>query len=229
MYLSIPVYTIYHSCMIVTQPDRVLLRQQVASLAHNLQGNILDVGGGDGKRYKSLFLHAKSFRCLDTNTELQPDILGSAEDIPLQDNSVDSVLCTQVLEHVAHPRKVLQEIHRILVPGGKALLTVPQWNELHEEPHDYYRYTCFGIRLLCEEENFSVLEVDQRGGYHACKAQLRIRYFIDRWQPYSNRVAMFILGPITKFYTSIAIWRDSIDSSTANQKHAIGWAVVIQK
>ena len=215
--------------MIVTQPDRLLLRKQVKAFAHELIGTILDVGSADGKRYGNLFSHATEHLTLDISAECHPDIMGSAEDIPLDDTSVDSVLCTQVLEHVPHPQKAISEMFRVLKSGGKAFITVPQWNELHEEPHDYFRYTCFGLKTMCEDAGFSVLKIDQRGKYHACRAQMKIRYWIDRLKPYERKWAMLIMAPLSTLCTKYALFRDNMNRSTASTKHAIGWAVLLQK
>ena len=110
---------------------------------------------------------------------------------------------------------------RVLKPGGKALITVPQWNELHEEPHDYFRYTCFGLKTMCEDAGFSVLKIDQRGKYHACRAQMKIRYWIDRLKPYERKWAMLIMAPLSMLCTKYALFRDNMNQSTASAKHAI--------
>lgn len=215
--------------MIVTQPDRVLLSQQVNRFAFHLTGTVLDVGGGDGRRYRESLRNAATYQSLDLNEALHPDIIGSAENIPLSANSIDSILCTQVLEHVPYPERVLAEIHRVLKPGGKALITVPQLNELHEEPHDYFRYTCFGLKRMLHDAGFQVTALEQRGSYYTCMAQLRIRRWIDRLQPYRNKWALWFLGPISLLYTRAAILLDHLDTHASTRKHAIGWAVVVEK
>lgn len=215
--------------MIVTQPDRVLLRRQIDRFAKHLSGKLLDVGGGDGRRYRGVAPGVTSCVTLDLNPDLKPDIVASAEQMPIPDGSIDSVLCTQLLEHVPHPWKVFAEIHRVLRPSGKAVLTVPQLNELHEEPHDYFRYTAFGLRSLATDAGFQVLELEQRGRYRCCMAQMRIRRWIDALRPYQRRWALLLLGPPSLLYTRWAIWRDERDSSPAVAKHAVGWALVLEK
>ncbi|OGJ56332.1 hypothetical protein A3D88_01580 [Candidatus Peribacteria bacterium RIFCSPHIGHO2_02_FULL_52_16] len=215
--------------MIMHQPDRILLRRQVRALAPRLSGDILDVGGGNGKRYRHVFPHAKSLRSLDLNEKEMPDIVGSAEAIPLGDNSIDGIICTQMLEHVPHPTKALSEMHRILHSGGRLLLTVPQWNELHEEPHDYYRYTNFGLTVLCQEAGFAIEEMQQRGRYHSFMAQCRIRRWIDLLHPYQHPLAMLFLSPMSFVCSRIGIWLDGLDSSLSARKHAIGWTVLLRK
>ncbi len=215
--------------MIITQPDRVMLHEQVMKYAPRLSGELLDVGAGRARRYADLCPNVTSYRTLDTDTGWQPDIVASAEDIPLPDESVDAILCTQVLEHVAHPQKVIGEFHRILRQGGTCLLTVPQWNELHEEPHDYFRYTSFGLRTLFEDAGFRIDIMEPRGKYFSMKAQLTIRYLIDRWQPYRRRPVMWILGPLSMLLAGWGMWRDRVTTHPAAAKHVIGWCVVAQK
>lgn len=211
------------------QPDRVLLRWQIARFAPKMTGYLLDVGSADGKRYSHLFKNITQHKTLDIDAGHNPDIVGSAEDIPIDENSIDSILCTQVLEHIPHPQKAISEMYRVLKPGGFALVTVPQLNELHEEPHDYFRYTCFGLKTICEEVGFEVVDIDQRGGYHACKTQMKIRYWIDRLNPYKRKVFMIFLAPLSMILTRFALMRDKFDKSKACKKNALGWAILLQK
>ncbi len=84
--------------------------------------------------------------------------------LPLGDASVDTVVLSCVLEHLPEPAAIWREMHRILRPGGKVLVCVPFLYPLHELPHDYYRYTEFGLRRLAEEGGFRVLSLEPMGG-----------------------------------------------------------------
>jgi len=90
----------------------------------------------------------------------------------VEDASFDVVLCTQVLEHVAEPALVLAELRRVLRDGGELWLTVPFVGELHEEPHDHYRYTSYGLQGLCERAGFGEVRTWPLGGYFTAMAQL---------------------------------------------------------
>jgi len=110
---------------------------------------VADVGAGDAP-FRELFAHT-SYATLDWSQSvhegaLSSDIVASADSIPVRDGAFDVVLLTQVLEHVPEPAGVLSELHRILGEGGVLYLTVPLVWELHELPHDYYRYTSEGLR-----------------------------------------------------------------------------------
>jgi hypothetical protein len=77
-----------------------------------------------------------------------------------------------VLEHVADPGTVLGEFHRLLVPGGELWLTAPFVWELHEEPHDYFRYTPYGLRALLARAGLEAVDINPLGGYFSTIAQL---------------------------------------------------------
>src|SRR4051812_33310797 len=109
---------------------------------------VLDLGAGDAP-YRELFAHA-DYKTHDWAASVHEgardaDYVGSADALPIDDASMDAVVCTQVLEHVPAPLAVLTEINRILRPGGSVFLTAPLTWELHELPHDYFRYTGPGL------------------------------------------------------------------------------------
>ncbi len=68
-------------------------------------------------------------------------MLATAYEIPLEDGSFDTVLMTEVLEHLEEPARGLAEAGRLLRPGGKLILTTPFMWPLHEEPRDFFRYS----------------------------------------------------------------------------------------
>jgi SAM-dependent methyltransferase len=133
----------------------------VAASSQHLQGELLDVGCGV-KPYRGLFSSSR-YIGLDIDSELTrkrgiADVFYDGARFPLSDGEFQSVLCNQVLEHVFTPDAFLQEVHRVMRPGGKLLLTVPfLWDE-HEQPFDYARYSSFGLRALLERNGFRIIE-----------------------------------------------------------------------
>ncbi len=214
--------------MLIFQPERTLLRKQIATYSHYITGRVLDVGGGELLRYKNLFSYDR-YTCMDVYKGAGVDVIGSADNIPFEDKAFDSIVCTQVFEHLAFPEKSAQEISRVLRKGGHLLITVPQWNELHSEPHDYWRYTRFGISALFERNGFETIEYEQRGGFYTNLAQMRTRFMIDKYDLYHKPFIGRCMSKLFKLYGSIAIWRDTHDQSIANRKHTIGWCFVFRK
>lgn len=214
--------------MSIFQPDRYLLKKQIKKYSHYLKGVILDAGSGEAERYKSFFKFDKYLK-LDIDSLGRPDIVGSVEDIPLEDSSVDSIISAQVLEHVENPSKALAEFYRILKPGGHCLVTVPQLSELHEEPRDFFRFTRFGLEEIFKKAGFKILILEERGGFWVANAQMRIRYAIDLFRLNKIRVLRWFFQPFIWLNGMLAVFLDKIDRSQASQKHALGWLVIARK
>ena len=146
-----------------------------AAAAAPAGARVLDAGAGDAP-YRELFAHT-DYKTTDWTESPHPgarsaDIIASLDALPVEDASFDVVLCTQVLEHVAEPARVLAELRRVLRDGGELWLTVPFVGELHEEPHDHYRYTSYGLQGLCERAGFGEVRTWPLGGYFTAMAQL---------------------------------------------------------
>lgn len=93
------------------------------------------------------------------------DAVADLEGVPLRDASFDLVLCTETLEHVARPARVLAELARVLRPGGALALSVPFLHPVHQAPHDYFRYTPRGLQVLLEGAGLHPGPVECAGGY----------------------------------------------------------------
>jgi len=87
------------------------------------------------------------------------------EKVDLDENVADTILCTDVLEHIYKPSRLWGEMYRISKPGGKVIVGVPFLYWIHEAPHDYHRYTRFALRRYAEDAGFEVLELFPVGGY----------------------------------------------------------------
>jgi SAM-dependent methyltransferase len=135
------------------------LREGLQEFFPQLQGDVLDVGCGS-KPYRELISAARyvgmEMDTPRTRASFAADVYYDGRTFPLADASFDGVLCSQVFEHVFTPTAFLAEIHRVLRPGGLLLLTVPfVWDE-HEQPHDFARYSSFGLKALLEDAGFVV-------------------------------------------------------------------------
>jgi predicted SAM-dependent methyltransferase len=213
--------------MYVFQPDRQLLKDQVKELASYISGRVLDVGAGSVARYQSYFTYDEYIK-MDVSSAENVDVVGSADSIPFENSSFDSVVCTQVFEHLSEPFTAAKEIGRVLKSGGYFLMTVPQTNELHEEPHDYYRYTKYGLKHMFESRGFETVFCLQRGGYHTLMMQLRVRYMIDNMELYKHPLLGRVISKIVAVLSKYAIWLDE-KGSAANKKHTIGWTILYRK
>ena len=143
---------------------------RVAPLA---RGRLLDVGCGD-KPYLDLFTphvseylgveHEAAFRQTASSGRARgPDIFYDGKRLPFTDGEFDTVLSVQTLEHTPEPQALIREMARVLHPDGLLLLSAPFSFRLHEEPHDYFRYSPHGLRALCAEAELVVERCEAMG------------------------------------------------------------------
>jgi SAM-dependent methyltransferase len=98
-------------------------RDQIRKYGNQITGLTLDVGCG--KRPFVKFIASERYVGLEQNVRLKPDVVSNAAYLPFRDGVFDSLLCTEVLEHVPEPKQVIEEISRVLKEGGKVYITTP--------------------------------------------------------------------------------------------------------
>jgi SAM-dependent methyltransferase len=84
--------------------------------------------------------------------------------LPFEDAAFDTVVLSDVLEHLAAPALLWSEMTRVLAPGGHVLLNTPFLYGIHEAPHDYARYTEFGLRRFAGQAGLEVVLLAPVGG-----------------------------------------------------------------
>jgi SAM-dependent methyltransferase len=141
---------------------------------------ILDVGCGK-QPYRALFGDWRFVGINLDRDDAQPDVQADGLRLPFRDDSFPAAICTQVIEHVTSPGRLLGEIHRCLKPGGVLVLSGPMYWPLHEEPHDYWRFTRHGMRLLFEQAGLEVLEIRDDGNAIALTATSINHLMQGRW------------------------------------------------
>lgn len=140
-----------------------------AAAAGAAGGRVLDAGAGES-RFRELFA-ASTYVALDRAVGDADwdygglDVIADLKGLPAGDSSFDLVINIQVLEHVRRPRAVIEELARVLRPGGQLVLTAPQgWGE-HQQPHDYYRFTRWALQSLAESAGLEGVRISPMGGY----------------------------------------------------------------
>jgi SAM-dependent methyltransferase len=130
---------------------------------------VLDAGAGQGK-YAHFFAQQRY-----TGVDLavgdaawdygRLQAIADLTALPFAPASFDACLNLVTLEHVREPALAVKEIGRVLKPGGSLLLAVPHEWEVHQAPHDYFRFTRHGIQLLLEQAGFQKIQIDPVGGF----------------------------------------------------------------
>jgi SAM-dependent methyltransferase len=138
-----------------------------AALSKNAR--VLDAGAGEGN-YRDNF-KAQRYCGLDLGVGdgawdySKLDVLGDLSILPFRDGVFDATLNVVTLEHVREPARVIEELSRVLAPGGRLLIVAPHEWEEHQQPHDYFRYTRYGLRYLLERAGFQEIQVEPVGGF----------------------------------------------------------------
>ena len=153
--------------------SRYYVDQFIQSHRVNIHGDVLEIG----RNVYRAFIpeeNVHSFSCLDILDYPDVDIVADIQYMPqVQDERFDSIICTQVLEHIPNPFLAVKELHRVMKPGGKLFLTVPFLNNLHMEPHDYWRFTEYSLAELLK--SFESVEINNCGTvYHHILATLGV-------------------------------------------------------
>lgn len=192
---------------------------------------VLDAGAGMAP-YRELFAHCDyvthDWPASPHERASAADVVGDLCSLPLEDDGFDVALCTEVLEHVATPLAAVDELYRVLRPGGRMLVTVPFVAQLHEEPHDHYRYTSYGLRGLLERGGFEVEDVEPLTGYfrtlvHTLRVGgLAIRARDRRSRP-ATRLAGLVLQALSLLLHPLARALDGLDE---HRGLPLGWSAL---
>ncbi len=182
--------------------DRYVIRQAIFKFIGTslplMEGKLLDAGCGK-MPYKDFILKntkVTDYIGLDIENallydqEITPDYTWNGEQMPFESNQFNGCMATEVLEHCPEPEVFLNEVARVLKPHGTFFFTVPFiWN-LHEVPHDEYRYTPFSLERHLKRCGFQDIKLQATGGWHAAMAQM-IGLWVRR-APMSNRKRSYL-------------------------------------
>jgi len=181
-----------------------LIDRELRIFAQSLpeRARVLDAGAGEarhaelfaGRHYVAVDLGVGDAAWNYSNLDVLADLCA----LPFGDSSFDAAINVVTLEHIRHPRRAVCEIARTLKPGARLLIAIPQEWEVHQPPHDYFRYTRYGIRHLFEEAGLKVLRVDAAGGYFRLLSRRLlngIQFFKGGWRWLLFLPAAACLGP----------------------------------
>lgn len=206
--------------------DRQSILTSLIKVKNEVRGWVLDVGCGE-RLYESIFNNAEKYIGIDVVTSKKMDIRADVNYLPLKSEVFDTILCTQVLEHVCHPSNALKECYRCLKKNGTMIITVPFTAELHDVPQDYYRFTRFGIEYLAKNVGFKVIYIKETAGFWANMGQ-RINSKI--WGKKSSLLTMIcksiICSLISFFFASLDTL---VKDNESESSFPIGYVSILKK
>ena len=148
----------------ILHPQWLVFRNETRRFEHAakyLNGYVLDIGCSDQKlkSYLKTDCHYFGLDYSQTATPLyktKPVLFADAQAIPFQDNSIDTAVMLETLEHIPDPQTVLKEAYRVLKPDGRLVLSMPFLYPVHDSPYDFQRFTIHGLRVLVQYCGFKI-------------------------------------------------------------------------
>jgi predicted SAM-dependent methyltransferase len=145
-------------------------------------GCVLDIGGTKINKRGSFhppLQKVSSWKYLNIDEKTCPDYLCSSDKVPVNDETFDTVVITEVLEHLERPEDTLNEIFRILRKKGRLIASMPFLYKIHSDPFDFQRWTPEKIRLEFAKAGFELIQIRTMGGFFAVVYDLTHAFLVD--------------------------------------------------
>lgn len=136
----------------------------------SIKGRVIDLGCGTSPYKQDILKVADAYIGVDWKNSFHDQTHVSVfanlcKGFPFKDGHADTVVAFQVMEHLPEPSLFLSECYRILKRGGSLFITVPFMWHIHEEPHDYFRYTRYGLEHLLRKSGFVDIGIEANTGF----------------------------------------------------------------
>ncbi len=203
-----------------------VLPQAIGRLIESLKlvhsSRVLDFGCAD-QPYRKFFTDDAQYIGADLQgNALAEVVIDEGGRLGIDDNTVDAVLSTQVLEHVGDPALYLSESLRVLKPGGQLLLSTHGMMTLHRDPVDYWRWTSDGLRHVVEQAGFEITHFEGLMGLGATGVQFLQDATVLKLPRFMQRGYIMIM----QCFVALA---DRFDNDQSKALNALVFAVIARK
>jgi SAM-dependent methyltransferase len=145
---------------------RLWLDAAMTRFAQEMRGVVIDLGGKRSDKRGTFHPpehQADMWLYINLDLQTRPNLFADVTQTPLKAQIADSIICTEVLEHLSNPQACVDETHRLLRNGGLVFASTPFFYPVHADPYDFQRFTEDGLRHLFRD--FKSIEVYRMGGY----------------------------------------------------------------
>src|SRR5580765_4629971 len=190
------------------------IEEAVAAFARELPAGarVLDAGSGEGQYRHHFTRHRYCGVDLAVGDAAwdysRVDALADLAALPFRSGTFDAAIHIVTIEHLKEPGCALAEIGRTLATGGTLLIAAPHEWEVHQAPHDYFRYTRYGLAYLLEKAGFEVREMNAAGGYF----RLLARRLLNGLQFFTGGVRWLLFVPAAILLVPPALILPLLDS-----------------
>lgn len=205
--------SLYYFVMVVFGPALLLGESPKSFLRkYPSKGTIVNLGSGPR-------MIAPHIINVDSSPYKGVSVVADITELPFDEESVSRIICDNVLEHVKDTPKAVQEIFRVLEPGGVAYISTPFLYPFHSSPDDYVRWTTHGLKYLFRD--FEVVRIGTRSGIFSSFTVL-LCYLIATLFSFGSKkfywllvnVSIFIFFPI-KFLDVFTIFLPNTSESAS--------------
>ena len=207
------------------------IEDAVAALARELPAGarVLDAGAGegryahhfDGHRYCGVDLAVGDAGWDYSHLDAVVDLTA----LPFRAGAFDAALHIVTMEHLREPGLALAEMARALKPGGRLLIAAPHEWEVHQAPHDYFRYTRYGLAYLLERAGLEVTQMRPAGGYF----RLLARRLLNGLQFFSGGIRWLGFVPAAILLVPPALILPFLDGLDRERNFTVGYVCWARK
>jgi len=218
----------WHNWLVYDLNDKFLTKY-----AKNYRGVIYDLGCGESPYQAFILQFSQQYIGVDwegSNHATKETILANLnEPLPIDSAVADCVISLSVMEHLYQPQTMLDEACRLLKPDGTIVLQVPwQW-QVHEAPHDYFRYTPYALKYMFKKAGFDNINIECQGGFFTMWF-LKINYFSLKFirgpKPLKTAIKLCLV-PFWYLGQKLAPYLDKLDRNWSAE--TIGFVVTAVK
>jgi SAM-dependent methyltransferase len=208
----------------------IVARFYDSNLEQHARGSLLDLGCGKVPLYVAYHSFVEKTTCVDWSNSLhENDFLDFEVDLtgvlPFQDGEFDTIILSDVLEHIPVPEHLWAEMSRILSENGKIVLNVPFCYWVHEEPHDFYRYTEFALRRYVADAGLKLNHLEPLGGAPEVLADILAKVLVG--VPWIGRHLSVFVQWLTQVFLRTRIGRRC--SARTMHRFPIGYGLIASK
>ncbi|MCX6630142.1 MAG: class I SAM-dependent methyltransferase [Candidatus Solibacter sp.] len=207
------------------------IEDAVAAFARALPAGtrMLDAGSGEGQ-YRHHFARQRycgiDLAVGDAAWDYsQVDALADLTALPFRAETFDAAVHIVTIEHLKEPGRAVAEMARTLAPGGTLLIAAPHEWEVHQAPHDYFRYTRYGLAYLLEQGGFEVCEMRAAGGYF----RLLARRLLNGLQFFTGGVRWLLFLPAAMLLVPPALILPLLDVLDRDRNFTLGYLCTARK
>jgi len=200
------------------------------NLKNHVSGKLIDLGCGKVPLYETYQPFATDVFCTDRGGQnemgMYLDFISDLSfPLPIKGEVIDTIILSDVLEHIPQPDMLWGEMARILRTGGVIFLSVPFLYGQHERPDDYYRYTKFALERFAKQSGFNILLLQPLGGSLEVLADIAAKHIQNI--PLIGKLVAVILQEITFMFSRTKIGIRTIEKT--GEFFPLGHFVVAEK